>query len=168
MDRWSTSASRGANDEPTRQAILRVGSLFSGYAEADVEQRRHAIHAATEAIRALCLAAPKRTKTKPPLAPLAFRNTTTELTGVSDKRAELLGQLGIRTIGDLLRHYPARYEDRGRNAVLGNRYDGACRTEMGDELGDLANRRSERRSVGAHLLGNSRHAVLQARPRIDP
>ena len=35
--------------------------------------------------------------------------------GVGEARAKVLGQeLGVRTVGDLLRHYPFRYIDRTR------------------------------------------------------
>lgn len=34
------------------------------------------------------------------------------LPGVGPRRAELLAKLGLRTVGDLLRHLPRRYEDR--------------------------------------------------------
>ena len=41
------------------------------------------------------------------------------LTGVGEMRANLLrSELGIQTIGDLLRHYPYRYLDRSRVLVL--------------------------------------------------
>ena len=46
------------------------------------------------------------------------------LTGVGEARANLLRtELGIRTVGDLLRHYPYRYIDRTRfTATLGPRF----------------------------------------------
>ncbi|GAA4429991.1 ATP-dependent DNA helicase RecG [Georgenia halophila] len=37
---------------------------------------------------------------------------------VGAKTAKALGKLGIRTVGDLLRHYPRRYADRGRLSEL--------------------------------------------------
>ena len=33
------------------------------------------------------------------------------LKGVGEKRAKLLGKLGIFTVGDLLRYYPREYKD---------------------------------------------------------
>ena len=42
------------------------------------------------------------------------------LTGVGEARANLLRtELGIRTVGDLLRHYPYRYIDRTRFYRIG-------------------------------------------------
>lgn len=51
-----------------------------------------------------------------PAASLSWDDPVTELVGVGPVRAESLAALGIRTIGDLLSHYPSRYEDR-RNIV---------------------------------------------------
>src|ERR1043165_7626071 len=36
------------------------------------------------------------------------------LKGVGPPGAQLLGKMGIHTVGDLLRHVPRRYEDRSR------------------------------------------------------
>ena len=38
----------------------------------------------------------------------------TDLRGVGDKRAKALQKLGIATVGDLIRHLPRAYQDRGR------------------------------------------------------
>ena len=41
-----------------------------------------------------------------------LRDSVQSLPGVGPRRTELLGRLGIRTVGDLLAHRPRRYEDR--------------------------------------------------------
>ncbi len=110
IQRWAAEASRTVTNEAARQAILRVGALFDGYAAATREQREKAVRAAREAIRALERAAPP-SPTEPP-SPLTLAASVTALRGISDRRAELLARLEIRTVGDLLRHYPFRYEDR--------------------------------------------------------
>jgi len=48
----------------------------------------------------------------PAQAAVGWDDPLGSLSGVGPARAELLARLGLRTIGDLLRHYPARYEDR--------------------------------------------------------
>ncbi len=44
--------------------------------------------------------------------PCSLDMELTYLKGVGPKRAEALGKLGLRTVYDLLYHFPARYEDR--------------------------------------------------------
>ena len=42
---------------------------------------------------------------------LSIDDMVTSLSGVGDKRAEALSELGIKTIRDLLTYYPFRFED---------------------------------------------------------
>lgn len=49
-----------------------------------------------------------------PSPPVHWDDPVTALRGVAAARAQLLAALGIHTIGDLLSHYPARYQDRRR------------------------------------------------------
>ncbi|SFL40039.1 ATP-dependent DNA helicase RecG [Pelosinus propionicus] len=44
--------------------------------------------------------------------------------GVGPKKASLLTKLGVFTIGDLLEHYPRRYEDRSQLKMINNLTDG--------------------------------------------
>jgi len=48
-----------------------------------------------------------------------MNDPVTALSGVGPKRAETLGKLGIKTVEDLLRHYPMRYEDRRKPVPVG-------------------------------------------------
>ena len=43
---------------------------------------------------------------------LALTQPVTDLPGLGPNRAKALERLGLRTVGDLLTHYPRRYEDR--------------------------------------------------------
>jgi len=49
-----------------------------------------------------------------------------DLPGVGERRAATLATLGVRTVDDLLRHYPRRYEDRRHFPPLGELLDGEC------------------------------------------
>ncbi|MGH9074834.1 MAG: ATP-dependent DNA helicase RecG, partial [Acidimicrobiales bacterium] len=55
----------------------------------------------------------------------------TRLGGVGDKKADALEQLGIRTVLDLLTHYPRRYHDRTRQAAIGELSLGEEATVLG-------------------------------------
>jgi len=126
MQRWSERAARDAVAEPVRQALLDLGVQFGGYAAASPAQREALVHRAEDAIRALERSRgirghdpirAVRELGSCPRIPLGAH--VTELHGVREKRAQLLEQLGIRTVGDLLRHIPLRYEDRRRVLSLG-------------------------------------------------
>jgi len=55
----------------------------------------------------------------------------TYLKGVGERRAALLGRLGITTAGDLLRHIPHRYEDASTITPIGTLATGADATVIG-------------------------------------
>jgi len=110
MERWAETTARMVADEARRQALLNLRALFRGYAAASIPQRRGMVATAEEAVRALARAGPARPRAV--RRPVDLDSRVTAIRGISDRRAELLARLGIRTVGDLLRHYPARYEDR--------------------------------------------------------
>ncbi|MCL1896885.1 MAG: ATP-dependent DNA helicase RecG [Clostridiales bacterium] len=56
--------------------------------------------------------------------PLSCKSPVTALPGVGARRAETLAKLGIFDIEGLLRHYPARYEDRRRPVPVSALADG--------------------------------------------
>ena len=123
MERWAAEASRSMTTEAARQAVLQIGVRFGGYGSATQEERQSAVHAAREAIRALERATPPPSSEPP--SPLALGASVTALRGVSDRREELLARLEIRTVGDLLRHYPFRYEDRRHIVALSSAAPGS-------------------------------------------
>ena len=49
---------------------------------------------------------------------MAVENSVQYLKGVGPKRAEALERLGVRTLGDLLAHYPRQWQDRRETADL--------------------------------------------------
>jgi ATP-dependent DNA helicase RecG len=48
----------------------------------------------------------------------------TYIKGVGPKRAEMLARMGLRTVRDLLYHFPARYEDRSHLTPLSEMKEG--------------------------------------------
>jgi ATP-dependent DNA helicase RecG len=62
------------------------------------------------------------------------------LKGVGPRRARALSALGIGTVGDLLRHYPRRHEDRSSFAAIGSIRKGQTVTVAG-VVGDVGFRR---------------------------
>jgi len=73
-------------------------------------------------------AAPRRTaRPKPDGPPAALMAPTTVLDGVGPKNAEKLEKLGMRTLRDMLYHYPRRYDDYSQLKTIN-------RLKFGDEL----------------------------------
>ncbi len=70
------------------------------------------------------------------------------LRGVGDRKRQALAQMGIRSVGDLLAHYPRRYIDRRRQASIDT-------LAVGDEATVLG----EVRSIGARRTRNRRSLV---------
>ena len=60
-----------------------------------------------------------------------FKTEIQFLKGVGPKRAETLARLGIETVGDLLFHLPARYEDRRNILPIENLAEGVTATVRG-------------------------------------
>ncbi|MFN2146008.1 MAG: DEAD/DEAH box helicase, partial [Anaerolineales bacterium] len=73
--------------------------------------------------------APKRTepRPKPDGPPAALEASVTVLDGIGPKTAERLERLDIHTLGDMLYHFPRRYDDYSRLKTIN-------RLEYGDEL----------------------------------
>ena len=58
-------------------------------------------------------------------APITALSPVTVLSGVGNTRAASYAKLGIVTLGDLIRHYPRAYENRGDVCLLADaRLDG--------------------------------------------
>lgn len=68
-------------------------------------------------------------------------NASTEvsaLRGIGEAKAKLLAKLDIRTVGDLLRHFPRGYEDRSRIAGIAELQDGETACFRGTLCGSAA------------------------------
>jgi ATP-dependent DNA helicase RecG len=55
----------------------------------------------------------------------------TSVKGVGERMADTLGKLGLFSVGDLLAHYPRRYEDRARFTSIRDTRDGEAATLAG-------------------------------------
>ena len=129
--------------ERARESLRRLERDLRGYADLTPERRRPLIDRALSLLAAIAPEAAKaptrRTSRAPePPGPLTPDAPVTALTGVGPARAELLARMGVRTVGDLLRHTPSRYDDRrqvltlrelkhGQSAVVRVRVAGAGR-----------------------------------------
>ena len=60
-----------------------------------------------------------------------IQDSVTVLKGVGKQKAEDLQKLGIITVGDLLGHYPYRYEDRSHMKPLREMREGDIETITG-------------------------------------
>ncbi|MBR2627284.1 MAG: DNA helicase RecG, partial [Peptococcaceae bacterium] len=60
-----------------------------------------------------------------------LNDSITVLKGVGKQRAADLQKLGIATVGDLLGHYPYRYEDRSQLKTLRDMKEGDTETVTG-------------------------------------
>lgn len=127
--------------EPALRSLRRLERDLRGYADLTPERRRPLIDRALSLLSAIAPAAakpPRRSSPPEPPGPLTSDAPVTALTGVGPARAELLARMGVRTVGDLLRHPPSRYDDRrqvltlrelkhGQSAVVRVRVAGAGR-----------------------------------------
>ncbi len=107
MTGWATEAARRTEAELARR-LARMAEAFSGYAALSPADRADLCHKTCRALelygrRYAAGGKPDRIGPDSPLQALR---------GVGPKRAETLAALGLRTVGDLLRHYPLRHEDR--------------------------------------------------------
>ena len=69
---------------------------------------------------------------KLPISGDPFQVALQQLPGVSDHRAELLRRLGVRTIGELLFHFPRAYEDLSDRRAIADLTAGTIQTIEGE------------------------------------
>ena len=67
---------------------------------------------------------------------LQLQEPITVLKGIGKQRALDLQKLGIVTVGDLLGHYPYRYEDRSHLKPLRDMQEGDTETVLGNHCAD--------------------------------
>jgi ATP-dependent DNA helicase RecG len=126
---WRNEAKTDLQDEPQVTEVDRIADLLTRYAEADQHQRTQAVSDALKRLEATTETPSKPTppprkpaphKPTPPPSPATraperpstgLDATVTTLPGISTAYASRLQRLGISTVGDLLYHFPHRYDD---------------------------------------------------------
>ncbi len=129
-------AGEDAGSAAQRAALVELRDLFAGYGGADPKKRSSIIARGEELLAALETGrspGPSPRDADRPLTPLD--TPVTALRGVNQARAELLSNLGVRTVGDLLRHYPIRHEDRRHVAAIADLGNGQTVSVLGEVAG---------------------------------
>ncbi|MFQ6133106.1 MAG: ATP-dependent DNA helicase RecG [Armatimonadota bacterium] len=156
VERVAAAVAEAAGSDQARELLKELRSRFAGYAGASVEERAEAVARAREIIEALSggAAAPTRERAARPRPPdpapppkvRGLAAPVTVLRGISTARAKLLANLGIATVGDLLRHYPTRHEDRREITPVDELPEGRTASVVGEvEAPGEAIRRGRRR-----------------------
>ncbi len=106
----------------------------------------------------------------PPLE--AFQKSVQYLKGVGPKRAEKLEKLGIRTVWDLIHHFPRRHDDRTDRVAIGRVQPGTVKTLQGTVEDFDVVRAGRHLSIGRALLKDETGSITaswfrHASPRWD-
>lgn len=93
------------------QAILK--NLALAYSASNKKERKNILAKIELFFQTLELEVPKNIKQKQKIIISPLSNRITSLSGIGEKRAKLMANIGIKTINDLLNYYPRTYQDRG-------------------------------------------------------
>ena len=119
LTNWRLAANGALAHPPVQQAL----ELLAGYAVFDQTTRRARIDIAIDALRALFRPAapaparatpsakPKAPATPAPAAPITLDMPIDQLPGIGKVTAQSFKRLGVRTVYDMLYHFPHRYDD---------------------------------------------------------
>lgn len=115
------------------QPFPEVGRVLAGYRQMDVEERKRQLKRALE-----LLGGAVAQQSEPPAAArpqgLPAEAVSFEALNLGPGGKKKLAELGIRTVRDLLHHYPRRYEDRRTLRSIRDAEDGAKATVVGKVL----------------------------------
>jgi ATP-dependent DNA helicase RecG len=109
------------NNDTAAFAARRLGDIWESYAGADHAKRVTIVNISLRLLGDINVASvppsgacriPPPPTPAPPPAPSPLDQDITYLKGVGSTRARLLARFNIRTVKELLYHFPARYEDR--------------------------------------------------------
>jgi ATP-dependent DNA helicase RecG len=131
---WRMDANGALQHTPVQQAL----ELLAGYGVFDTTTRRARVGIALEGLRALfrgqgsgdrAQAAPSPKPQAPkPAQPLTLETTIDQLSGVGKVTAQSFRRLGVRTVLDVLYHFPHRYDDYTSQKQIADLQIGALET----------------------------------------
>lgn len=119
LTNWRLEANSALSHPPVQQTL----ELLAGYSVFDLTTRRARVDIAIDALRTLFRAPPPKPATptaKPrpqpavaekPAPPLTLETPIEQLPGVGKVTAQSFKRLGVRTVYDMLYHFPHRYDD---------------------------------------------------------
>ncbi len=147
LERYVATWSRQANGALTYPPVQQTLALLNGYSAMDATSRRARVGIALESLRSLFRepatgsvpAAPKKQPaakkqaTKPQSTkPLALDTSIAELPGIGPANARAFGKLGVKTVHDMLYHFPHRYDDFSSQKQIIDLQIGAVETVIGE------------------------------------
>ncbi len=142
---WRVEAGSALQYEPVQQTL----ELLTGYAMFDQATRRARIGIALESLRTLFRAPvatpataahppPARSRQRPaatpPPRPLTLDSSLEALPGVGRQTAQSFRRLGVRTVRDLLYHFPHRYDDFTSRKTIADLQPGTVETIVAEVL----------------------------------
>lgn len=129
LETWCAAADGALDQHEVQQAL----ELLRGYAELEPVQRRARLDIALEKLRGLFrapvvpppTARPAKTPARvaappPPPKPLALDSPIEDISGVGKQNAQAFRKLGVRTVQDMLYHFPHRYDDFSSQKQIGD------------------------------------------------
>ncbi|HJZ49730.1 MAG TPA: ATP-dependent DNA helicase RecG [Roseiflexaceae bacterium] len=147
MERYLTGWRQDANGALQYPPVQQTLELLAGYSVFDETTRRARIGIALEALRALFRAgerasgrvgeqsdaapSPRRPvapSTPKPAPPLTLDTPIEQLPGIGKVTAQSFRRLGVRTVLDMLYHFPHRYDDYSSQKQIANLEIGAVET----------------------------------------
>ena len=146
LERYLATWSSHANGALTHPSVQQTLALLNGYAALDTTSRRARVGIALEALRNLFRNRTtddgrRTTDDKPPSSivnrqssiakPLTLDMPIDELPGVGPTNARAFRKLGVKTVHDMLYHFPHRYDDFSSQKQIIDLQIGAVETVIG-------------------------------------
>lgn len=163
LERWRTEKN-GASSDPVVQQVLQRLAEYHGL---PLEERRLRIEHSLEELRALVRTPGAKPKTPPRAAPAPTRSFAalqpsdplSSVHGIGPTTARALARLGLRTVEDLLYHFPHRYDDYSARQTIVDLVIGDEATIVG-EVVEIKTFTTRTGSGGINILVNDDTGVL--------